>query len=235
MSNKKILIIVPAYNEEGNIAQTIKEILSLKLPLTVVVINDGSLDATAEEARKFKVNVISLAYNLGIGAAVQTGFKFALKEDFDIAVQVDGDGQHDVAFLEKLIEPIKNDDADIVVGSRFLAPFLGYQSSFIRRFGIHFFARLISFLVGFRITDPTSGFRAYNKKIIKSFAMDYPNDYPEPEAIVMARRFNARLVEIPVQMRKRQSGYSSIRYLRTLYYMIKVTFAVLLTMLRKAR
>jgi len=232
LKNKKLLIIVPAYNEEKNIKITVDEIISLYPDVRVVVINDGSVDQTAVEALKTKGYVISLPFNLGIGGAVQTGFKIAREYDFDLAVQIDGDGQHDVTYLKDLLEPVLDDRADMTIGSRFLPPFLGYRSSFIRRIGIHFFARLISLLTQYKVTDPTSGFRAYNHKMIKVFAHYYPQDFPEPEAIAVAGRHQARILEVPVKMRKRSGGSSSIRYLKTLHYMIKVTFALFLDRLK---
>ena len=235
MNEAKILVIVPAYNEEKNIKKTVDEILSYKKNLFVLVINDGSEDQTLHEARLSKAMVVSLPFNLGIGGAVQTGFKFAHEHGFDIVIQVDGDGQHDVSYLDKLIKPLLEESADMTIGSRFLPPFLGYQSSHIRRLGIHFFAYLLSFLTDSKITDPTSGFRGFNQKMIKIFAKYYPYDFPEPEAIIVAKRYGARITEVPVQMRKRVAGLSSIRYLRTLYYMIKVTFAILLDKLKHTR
>ncbi len=169
--HKKILIIIPAYNESGNIERTIQEIKSLStVLLDIVVVDDGSTDKTAMEAKRVNVAVISLPFNLGIGGAVQTGFLYADKQGYDVAVQVDGDGQHDVRYLDKLLDPVLRGQVDIAIGSRFIKPFLGYRSSFVRRIGIHFFAYLISFLTRYQVTDPTSGFRAYNKKAIKIFA-----------------------------------------------------------------
>ncbi len=231
----KILIIVPAFNEEGNIAKTVHEIQQSDVPLTVLVVNDGSKDRTAAAAQKTRANVISLPYNLGIGGAVQTGFKYAKAHDFDVAVQVDGDGQHDVTFLSHIIDPILRDEVDMTIGSRFLPPYLGFRSSFVRRIGITFFAHLISFITLYKVTDPTSGFRAYNRKMIDVFARYYPQDFPEPEAIMVAGRYQARLKEVPVQMRKRISGNSSIRYMKTLYYMVKVTLAILLDKLKQQK
>jgi len=173
--------------------------------------------------------------NLGIGAAVQTGFQYAQRHQYDIAIQMDGDGQHDVSFVEKILEPIRRDEADMVVGSRFLEKTGGFQSSFSRRLGINFFVHLISALTGVKITDPTSGFRAYNKKMIALFAEYYPHDFPEPEAIVVSQQAGARIVEISVVMRAREAGSSSIRYFKTLYYMVKVTLAILLHMIRQRR
>ena len=232
---KKILVIVPAFNESGNIGKTVSELLALPLPLTVLVVDDGSGDTTAQEARETGALVISLIFNLGIGGAVQTGFKFAKAKGFTLAVQVDGDGQHDVGYLEKLITPILAGEADMIIGSRFLPPHLGYQSSFVRRIGIQFFSFLLSALTHCRVTDPTSGFRAYNLKMIQMFAESYPHDFPEPEAILIAQSCQARVKEVPVKMRKRITGLSSIRYLKTLYYMIKVTFAILLNKIKKKK
>lgn len=224
----KVLVIIPAFNEEGAIEPVIQDLRRLSLPLTILVVDDGSRDLTAERARKAGAQVISLPFNVGIGAAVQTGFLFALSKDFDVAVQVDGDGQHDVSFLETLLKPLHSGQSDMVIGSRFLPPYLGYRSSLVRRLGITFFARLISILTGYPVTDPTSGFRAYNKKGIRLFARYYPYDFPEPEAIMVARRQKLKVMEVPVHMRKRLQGQSSIRYLCTLYYMLKVTCAIML-------
>ena len=229
LRGKNILIIVPAYNEQGNVSRTVQEIFSLNLPLSIVVVNDGSTDKTAQEASQTDAMVISLPFNLGIGGAVQTGFKFAAQKGFDVAVQMDGDGQHNVQYLEKLIEPILKNEVDMMIGSRFLVSQAGYRSSLLRRIGINFFAHLISFITDCKVTDPTSGFRAYNKKMIKVFAEYYPQDFPEPEAIVVAKRYQARIKEVPVEMRKRFFGNSSIGYLKSLYYMVKVTFAILWT------
>jgi len=232
MAEDRFLIIVPAYNESGNIARTVREIQSLLMPLTVLVVDDGSGDQTATEAEQAGAAVVSLPFNIGIGGAVQTGFQYAMEQGFSLAVQIDGDGQHDVSFLKKLIDPIVKNEADMTIGSRFLPPFIGYRSSLIRRVGIHFFAHLISFLTDYKVTDPTSGFRAFNKRMMNIFAREYPHDFPEPEAIMVARRYGARVLEVPVQMRKREAGHSSIRYLATLYYMIKVTFAILFNMVK---
>jgi len=233
--NYKILAIVPAFNECGNIRRTVEEIRQLAPGVDILVIDDGSLDATADEARQAGGMVVSLPFNLGIGAAVQTGFQYAQRHHYDIAVQIDGDGQHDATFLEKIVEPIRRDEADLVVGSRFLKKIGGFQSSFSRRVGINFFVHLINALTGVKVNDPTSGFRAYNKRMIALFAEYYPHDFPEPEAIVVAQQIGARIVELPVVMRPREAGSSSIRYFKTLYYMVKVTLAILLHMIRQRR
>jgi len=232
-SNKKILIIVPAFNECGNIGRTVAEIRKCANGVDILVIDDGSSDATAYEAGLAAGMVVSLPFNLGIGAAVQTGFQYAQRHQYDIAVQIDGDGQHDASFLGKLIEPLVLQNADIVVGSRFLEKTGGFQSSFSRRMGIKFFVHLINLLTGVKVKDPTSGFRAYNKKMIALFSEYYPHDFPEPEAIVVAQQAGARIVEVSVVMRAREAGNSSIRYFKTLYYMIKVSLAILLHMIRQ--
>ncbi len=254
MADPKILAILPAFNESGNIGQTVRELQKLSFALDILVVDDGSVDQTAQQAQLAGANVVSLPFNLGIGGAVQTGFLYALANGYDFAVQVDGDGQHDAEYLRVILDPVLNAKADIVVGSRFMpedraatsegmpspsGPGTGRQSSWrssaIRRVGIHFFAWLISGLTGFRVTDPTSGFRAFNTKAIETFAQNYPQDFPEPESIVIARCFGLRLMEVPVQMRKRVYGQSSIRYFKTLYYMIKVTVAILLDMLKSSK
>jgi glycosyltransferase involved in cell wall biosynthesis len=154
---------------------------------------------------------------------------------YDIVVRVDADGQHDPKYINDLLNGINDFRADVVIGSRFLGPISDYQSSWVRRIGIRFFAKLISFLTSCKITDPTSGFNAFNKRAIEVFAEDYPYDFPEPESIMIAQRKGMKVVEVPVKMRKRVSGYSSIRYFKTLYYLIKVTFAILLDMIKSKR
>lgn len=230
----KVLAIVPAFNECGNIGRTVSEIHRLSPHVDVLVINDGSVDDTAREAAQAGGMVVSLPFNLGIGAAVQTGFKYAKAHSYDIAVQIDGDGQHDASFVQKLIAPIVEGQADMVVGSRFIQK-TGFQSSFSRRVGINFFVHLINALTGVKISDPTSGFRAYGKKLIALFSEYYPHDFPEPEAIVVTRQAGGRIVELPVVMRAREAGISSIKYLKTLYYMAKVTLAILVHMIRQRR
>ena len=235
MNPKRILMIIPAYNECTNIRPTIEGIFSARVrgaAADVLVIDDGSTDGTAAEARRAGARVIRLPLNLGIGGAVQTGYLYARRHAYDVVVRLDADGQHDPGFIEPLMAPILDGEADMTIGSRFLKPYLGYRSSLVRRIGIHFFAELISFLLHCRITDPTSGFRAVNARGIELFASHFPSDYPEPESIVTAQRCGLRIREVPVKMHERLSGHSSIRYLATLYYMIKVTLAVLLNMIK---
>jgi len=232
VTSAKVLIIVPAFNESGNIARSIKDIQKYNHPFDILVIDDGSKDKTVQEALEAGARVVSLPFNLGIGGAVQTGFQYALEHGYDIAVQMDGDGQHDASFLVKLITPILEGQADMVIGSRFIEDNGGFKSSFSRRLGIRFFVRLIDALTGLNISDPTSGFRAHNQKIITAFADNYPQDFPEPEAIVVAKRLGGRISEVAVLMRKREGGQSSIGQLKSIYYMFKVTFAICLHMIR---
>lgn len=226
--------IVPAHNEEGAIAGVVREIQAFDPGLEVVVIDDGSVDRTAGLAAEAGAHVVRLPFNLGIGGAVQTGFRYALERGFDLAVRLDGDGQHDPNELPRLLEPLLAGDADIVVGSRFAAQDGHYRVPFARRLGIRLFARIVSLLVGQRVTDTTSGFQAVNRKGIALFAADYPHDYPEVEATVMVHRHRLRLKEVPVRMRERAAGESSITALRSVYYAAKVLLALFVGLFRRS-
>ena len=228
----KKLIIIPAYNEGENIEKTIQNIQENAPKFDYVVINDCSTDNTLQILQQNRLNHISLPINLGIGGAVQTGYKYAFENGYDIAVQVDGDGQHDVSYLEKMCIEMQNQNADMVIGSRFITK-EGFQSTFMRRVGITYFTRLIKLLTGITITDPTSGFRLINRKVIALFAKDYPRDYPEPESIVELLCKKYKVIEVPVQMKERAGGQSSIRMWNSVYYMIKVSFAIFVEMIRK--
>jgi glycosyltransferase involved in cell wall biosynthesis len=225
--------IVPAFNEEACIAGVIAEIRAFDSGLEVVVIDDGSVDATSRVAREAGARVLRLPFNLGIGGAVQTGFRYAHENDFELAVRIDGDGQHDPAQLDGVIEPVLRGDVDIAVGSRYLASNDGYQSSATRRVGIRILAGTVSLLTRQRITDPTSGFQALNRKAIRLFAADYPHDYPEVEGLVMVIRHRLRFGEVPVAMRPRAAGKSSIRALSSVYYMVKVLLALFVSAFRR--
>ncbi len=224
--------VVPAKNEADSIASVIAEIRAVDADLHVVVIDDGSTDRTAAIARRAGAQVVRLPYNLGIGGAVQTGYQYARDHGYQLAVQVDGDGQHDPTQLPKLIAPILDGNADMVVGSRFRASGV-YTGTFSRRIGIHLFARAVSLIVGRRVTDTTSGFRALNRRAICLFAADYPHDYPEVEATVLVFRHKLRMVEVPVAMRARAAGRSSITPFRSLYYMVKVSLALFVGLFRR--
>ena len=222
----KCLIIIPAYNEAGNIEKVVNNIRDNYPQYDYVIINDGSNDNTEEICIRNHYNLISLPLNLGIGGAVQTGYRYAMKNRYDIAIQIDGDGQHDISYVDKLIAPIVNGEADITIGSRFISK-EGFQSSVSRRIGIMFLSVLIQCTCFKKVRDVTSGFRAVNDKFIKVYAENYPSDYPEPEAIVAAVMHHGKIKEIPVVMRKRNSGNSSINLTRSIYYMVKVTLAIL--------
>ena len=224
--------IVPAFNEEASIAGVVGELLAYDPGLRVVVVDDGSTDRTAEIARSAGAKVLSLPFNLGIGGAVQTGFRYAWEQGFDVAVRADGDGQHDPAELDAILRPVLADEADVAVGSRFIDSD-GYRSSRSRRAGIRLLAWIVSALTRQRITDPTSGFQAANRLGIRLFAADYPHDYPEAEATVMVFKHRLRLQEVPVKMRARESGRSSITTLRSVYYMVKVVLAIFVALFRR--
>lgn len=223
----KCLIIIPAYNEEGNIEKVIDNLVENYPQYDYVIINDGSTDNTKVICKDNKYQVLNLSINMGIGGAVQTGYRYAWDNGYDAAVQIDGDGQHDVAFLEGMLELIKDGRADVVVGSRFVER-EGFQSSQMRRMGIRFLSGLGWLLTGVRIRDITSGYRVVNRRFIQIFADDYPADYPEPEALVIAAIYRGRIVEYPVVMRERENGESSITLKKSIYYMFKVTLAMVI-------
>jgi glycosyltransferase involved in cell wall biosynthesis len=227
----KVLAIIPAFNEEEGI-QRLAELFDEVNHIDVIVVNDCSRDNTSNICREIGFNVIDLPSNLGIGGAVQTGFKYAEKHGYDIAVQVDGDGQHNPAYIKDLIKPIVEGNADLVIGSRYLNN-EGFQSSAMRRLGIQYFSALIDILQKKKITDPTSGFRACNRKVIELFSKRYPTDYPEPESIVYLLRNQFVIEEVPVIMHERHGGESSINAIKSIYYMIKVSLAIIIDNLRK--
>ncbi len=229
----KILVIVPAYNEEDCIDKVIYDLKNTSPNWDVLIINDGSKDNTSTVARATKLAfVIDLVSNLGIGGAVQTGFKYAARHGYDIALQFDGDGQHIATEIPKLIDPIINNEVDVVIGSRFAISHSGWKSSVPRRMGIFVFTILNRILIRQKITDSTSGFRAYNKSALEFLAVNYPMDYPEPEAIILLGKNGYKLKEIHTDMKARETGTSSINYRRAVYYMIKVVLAILMTSIR---
>ena len=228
----KTLLIIPAYNEEQNIGNVLDDIRQIHPAVDIVVIDDGSLDATLTVAKTKGVTVLTLPFNLGIGAAMQTGYHYAKVNGYDIAVQFDGDGQHRADQLEALLKPIECGEADITIGSRFLSKGV-YETEVARYMAIRILSRIISFLVRQKITDPTSGFRAVNRKVMHFFCDYYPDDYPEPESLVLLHKAGLRIVEVPVLMEKRLIGTSSITLFRGVYYMVKVILAVLIDMMKE--
>ena len=221
----KKLIIIPAYNEAENLPKLISGIKSMLPEFDYVIINDGSTDNTRTLCEQEGMNIVTLPINSGIGVAVQTGYKYALYNDYDIAIQIDGDGQHDVSYLKEIIAPLEKEEADVVIGSRFIE-YQGFQSSGARRMGIKLLSFFIWLCTGVKVKDVTSGFRAVNKRFIQVFAEDYSKDYPEPEAIVTAKMYGGRIKEMPVVMKERETGRSSITLWKSVYYMIKVTLAI---------
>ena len=220
------LIIIPAYKEADNIKSLVESIIVQYPQYDYIIVNDGSKDATRQICQKNGYNFIDLPINLGIGGAVQTGYKYAQREGYSIAVQIDGDGQHDISQIDKVIEPLLCGTHDIVIGSRFIEK-EGFQPSPMRRFGIRFLSALIWVCTGKKFLDVTSGYRAVNRRFIEIYADNYPSDYPEPEAIVSAIMHKGRVTEIPVAMKERQVGTSSIHAWKSVYYMIIVTLAIL--------
>ena len=230
----RIVALVPAFDEEAAIGPVVRGIRGFDSTIDVVVVDDGSSDATAEAAEAAGAIVVRLPYNLGIGAAVQTGFRYALEQGYDVAVRLDGDGQHDPTEIPKLLGPLQRDEADVVTGSRFHGEDSGYRPPLGRRIGISWFARLVSLLSRQRVTDTTSGFQALNQPAIALFARDYPNDYPEVEATVLLLKHRLRLTEVQVDMRERETGSSSITFLSSLYSAVKVTLALFVGMARRS-
>jgi glycosyltransferase involved in cell wall biosynthesis len=228
----RTVAIVPALDEERSVGRVVDEIRAFDSEMDVVVIDDGSHDRTAEVAEAHGARVVRLPFNLGIGGSVQTGFRYAADHGYDLAVRLDGDGQHDPTQLDRIIAPVLADEADICVGSRFAGEH-GYRSSRSRRLGIRILARTVSLLTGQKVTDTTSGFQALNRKAIRLFAIDYPHDYPEVEATVLLHKHRLRMCEVPVLMRERAAGRSSITTLRSIYYMTKVLLAIFIGIFRR--
>lgn len=227
----KTLVIIPALNEADSIAHVIGQIRQHAPWADIAVINDGSTDETSAIAAAHGAIVLNMPYNVGIGSAVQTGFIYAAKHGYDVAVQNDGDGQHNPAEIPLLLQALQESDADLIIGSRYIED-RGYVTPFERRVGILILAAIVSRVIGQKITDPTSGFRASSRRAIELCARLYPYDYPEPEAIVLLHRAGLKIREIPVTMNPRYGGRSSITPFRSAYYMIKVILAILIGLLR---
>ncbi|MGT2957483.1 glycosyl transferase family 2 [Streptococcus bovimastitidis] len=232
---KKVLLIIPAYNEEGSIEKTVAKIVAfreqhdLSFQLDYIVINDGSTDSTAQILDQKQLQHIDLIQNLGIGGGVQTGYIYALRQNYDIAVQFDGDGQHDINSIAEVVKPVLDDEVDFVIGSRFVDKSIeNFQSTFMRRLGINLISIAIKLTTGKKIYDTTSGYRAGNKKVIAYFAQRYPVAYPEPESIVRLLKKGLRVKEMPANMFERLEGVSSIRAFKSVTYMIDVLISILI-------
>ncbi len=234
---EKVLLIIPAYNEEENILKTCIKIKEYnkkhKTNYDIIVINDGSTDKTKKILEDNNIPHINLIHNLGIGGGVQTGYKYAYYHNYDIAVQYDGDGQHNIRYVEKIIKPIIDQEADMVIGSRFISKIDTFQSTFARRIGIRIISMFMKFATHKKIYDTTSGFRACSKEIIYDFSLSYPSEYPEPITTAELLKKKYRIKEIPVEMNERQGGVSSIRYWKNIYYMLNVCLALLAVKIRR--
>lgn len=231
----KVLVIIPAYNESESIAKVVEDVRS-NVDYDFVIVNDGSRDDTVSICRDLGVAVVDLPLNLGIGGAVQTGYKYAYRNGYDVAIQFDGDGQHDARFLVWLVEALSEKHANLVIGSRFVEKGeKGFKSTIMRRVGIRWLSSFIRMFSGMRITDPTSGFRAADRSAISFFCENYPIDYPEPESIVALNAEGLTVAEVPVSMRERQGGSSSIKALSSIYYMVKVSLAVAIQSSRREK
>ena len=235
----KVLVIIPAYNEEGTIEKLCKSIeklnQNLNFELDYVVINDCSNDKTYDICTKNNFPTINLINNLGIGGAVQTGYKYAVENEYDIAIQVDGDGQHDINYIEKLVTPIIDSKCNMTIGSRYVQDVSDFKSTKMRQMGIKMLSFVLKITTGKKIYDVTSGFRAVDKNIMQLFASYYPHDYPEPETLELVIKKGYKVKEIAVKMNKRESGRSSITSFKSIYYMLKVTYAMLITSILERR
>lgn len=229
----KVLLIIPSYNEEENVLNNYKRIIKhnekYKTNYDVIIVNDGSKDKTEKICKENNIPYISLVHNLGIGGAVQTGYKYAYEHGYDVAVQFDGDGQHDVRYVENIIKPIKDKKADMVIGSRFIDKRSSeFKTSRARRIGIKLISFFIKIITKKKIYDTTSGFRAVDKKLIERFASNYPVEYPEPVSTTEVLRLGYRVEEIPVSMNERENGVSSIKAWKNVYYMINVILSIVI-------
>lgn len=231
MKKEKVLFVIPAYNEEASILKTYNQIKNYnkknKTNYDVIVINDGSTDSTEQVLLENDINHIRLINNLGIGGAVQTGYKYALENGYDYAIQFDGDGQHNVDYAETILEPLRNGSADMVIGSRFIKDIDTFKSSAVRRLGIKIISFFIKLVTGKKIYDTTSGMRAINQSLIKLFASDYPVEYPEPVSTTLILKRGYKVDEVSVEMNEREAGVSSIRAWKNAYYMINVVLSIL--------
>ncbi len=227
----KILVIIPCYNEQDNINKVVRNLKAANSEVDYVIVNDCSTDDSAKICDSNGLNYVSFPFNLGIGGSVQCGYQYAVEHGYDIAVQMDGDGQHNPEYLENILEPIKSGKADMCIGSRFITK-EGFQSSKLRRLGIGIISFVIFILTGKRVKDVTSGFRACSKKLVEFYSKEYAQDFPEPEAILSAVKNKFTVVEVPVVMEERFAGISSINALKSPYFMVKVILSLIVGWLK---
>ena len=238
MNSPRVVVIVPAHNEEASLPSLVSDFASLTLGFDVVIVDDGSTDQTritVSNLNSPRVHLLSLSCNLGVGGAVQTGMKFAVRRGYDVAVQVDGDGQHPPSEIPRVVEALIGNKWDMAIGSRFLAEDPGFRSSVIRRIGIRLFSSILSVLCHQRITDATSGFRAWSRPALELLSEEYPEDYPEVEAVLMLHRAGMRIGEVPVRMARRSAGKSTIGAFRAVTFLVKVPLAIVMNLIRKPR
>ena len=232
-NGSKFLLIIPAYNEAENIPSLIEEIRGYFPTENILIVDDGSSDRTRDAARASNAKVITLPFNLGYGDALQTGYKYALRNGYDFVVQMDGDGQHDPAYISSLFDTVRKGDADIALGSRFLGESQVYKMGVLRRIGSIFFSIIASMITGQRITDPTSGFQAMNKKVFSFYASDiYPSDFPDADVIILSKFYGFRIKEISVRMRESKGKKSMHNGLKPIYYVFKMLLSIIVTVLR---
>ncbi len=233
LTRKAVLVIIPAHNEEDSLPRTVEELRCRAPDLHMLVVDDGSRDGTTSVVRKLGVPLVSLPVNLGVGAALQTGFRYALRHGYGIGVQLDADGQHDPAYLEALLEPVLAGTADVSIGSRYVGGGSGYRAPLARRLGMVFFAWVVRLAVGKRIADTTSGFRAYGSAVMRDCLEDFPKDFPDAPLLILLARRGYRLVEVPVEMRQREAGRSFYTLGKSLYYPYKCLLASVMALVSR--
>jgi glycosyltransferase involved in cell wall biosynthesis len=230
--NRRVLVIIPAYNEEGSVGEVVEGVKDHLSQADILVVNDGSTDLTSKKAKEKGALVLDLPFNLGIGGAMQAGYKYAYEKGHDMAIRVDGDGQHDPKEIPKLLQALEEKKMDIIIGSRFIG-YSEYRGSVMRRAGISLLSKVISVIIGQKVTDPTSGFSVSNRRAIILFASNYPQDYPEPEALVLVHKMGLKVGEVHAGMNQRYTGESSITKVRSIYYMVKVFLAIFVDCFKK--
>lgn len=236
INDQKVLIVIPAYNEQNRIGEIVQSLKHVLPTVTILVVNDCSSDDTAGEALKAGAIVVTHPINLGYGAGLETGYLYALKNGFEFVVQMDGDGQHLPEEVPKILTPVLDRDADIIIGSRYMFFASTYRTSFVRRMGQKFFGIIFSLITGYNITDPTSGFQCLNKKAFALFSHGhFPHDFPDTDVLLIAHYAGLRVKEIPVVMVERSGGVSIHSGLKPFYYVIKMILSIIMVVLNYRR